>query len=486
MLQKTIDRRQMLLTLAAGSGAALLGQFGCGPTKGGDNYVGDLTRLDLSEALSAVKARKVSPVELTKACIERVAQIDGKINAFITLTPEIALEQARAAEAAVMQGDTLGGLHGIPIAVKDNVDTAGILTTAASAVFAARKPVEDAEVIRHLRREGAIILGKLNMHEFALGTTSAISHYGAVHNPWSLDHVAGGSSGGSGAAVAAGLCFGAVGTDTGGSVRIPSSCCGIVGLKPSFGVVSAKGTIPISKIFDHVGPMCRTVADTALMFRAMTDHAAAREFDPNVPADISGLRIGVLKGDKGICDSAIVLEVQAAFDEAVKVLKSLGTVITEMELPVPDLGGIIDYEVYAYHAEFLKATPELYDKRTRETIMPGSKISREQYNKLIARIEEHRRLIMSVFSMADAVIVPTLPGLPISIKDAAEPFAMDACTFGFSIAGLPSISVPCGFSGTGLPIGLLISGPMFSEGSLLKIASAYEKAASFEKRRPPI
>ncbi len=477
----------MLSAMAAGSGAAMMGLIGC-RSQGIDEagYAGDLTNLDLTGAVAAVKNRKISPVELTKACLERIDKLDPKLNSFITVTPDIALEQARAAEAAIMSGRPLGELHGIPIAVKDNVDTAGILTTAASGVFANRKPAEDAEVIKRLRSSGAIILGKLNMHEFALGTTSAISHYGPVHNPWSADHVAGGSSGGSGAAVAAGFCFGAVGTDTGGSVRIPSSCCGIVGLKPSFGVVSTAGTIPISTTFDHVGPMCRTVPDAGLMFRAMSDHTAAREFDSNLPAKISGLRLGVLNATGEVCDSTIVPEVQAAFDEAVKVLRGLGVVITEAEMPVPDLGGIIDYESYAYHAEFLKATPELYDKRTRATLLSGSGIPKDQYDKLIRQINEHRLSVASVFSTVDAVIVPTLPCLPIAIKDAAEPFALDACTFSFSIAGLPSISVPAGFSTTGLPIGILISGPMFSDGRLLGIAAAYEKAAGWGTRRPMI
>lgn len=477
----------MLSTLAVVSTGALIGSTACKPSKPADiPYSGDLTQLDLVEAALEVKHRKISPVELTKACLERIERLDKQLNSFITVTPELALEQAKAAESIAMKGARLGPLHGIPIAIKDNVDTAGILTTAASGVFASRVPTEDAEVIKRLKSAGAIILGKLNMHEFALGTTSAISKYGPVHNPWSLDHVAGGSSGGSAAAVAAGLCFGAVGTDTGGSVRIPASCCGIVGLKPSFGVVSAAGTIPISKTFDHVGPMCRTVTDTARLFMAMTDHASAREFDAGAAADIAGLRIGILKTSGGVCDSPVVPEVQSSFDEAVKIIGSLGAVITEAELPVPELGGIIDYESYAYHREYLNTSPDLYDQRTRKTLLSGSNVTRSEYQKLIAQIEKHRKAVASVFVNLDAVIVPTLPVLPIAIKDAVDPFALDACTFGFSIAGLPSISVPSGFSSSGLPIGLLISGPLYSEGRLLKIASAYEKAAGWEKRRPPV
>ncbi|HQZ94991.1 MAG TPA: amidase [Pyrinomonadaceae bacterium] len=487
MSQRRFTRRQMLSTIAAASAGAIVGSIGCTPSKRTEvSFAGDLTQLDLAEAAHAVKHKQISPVELTKACLERIDRLDKQLNSFITVTPEEALRQAKAAEDLVMKGGRFDVLLGIPIAIKDNVDTAGILTTAASGVFANRRPSEDAEVVRRLRAAGAVILGKLNMHEFALGTTSAISHYRAVHNPWSPDHVAGGSSGGSAAAVAAGLCFGAVGTDTGGSVRIPASCCGIVGLKPSFGVVSAAGTIPVSKTFDHVGPMCRTVTDIAWMFRTMTDHPSARDFDPGVQADISGLRIGILKTSGDVCDSSIVPEVRASFDEAVKVIRSLGGVITEVELPIPDLGGIIDYESYAFHAEYLKASPGLYDERTRKTIISGSNVSEGQYQKLMAQIEKHRISVASVFENVDAVIVPTLPGLPIAIKDAVDPFALDACTFGFSIAGVPSISVPCGFSSSGLPIGLLIGGPVYSEGRVLRIASAYEKAAGWKKRRPPI
>ncbi len=484
MSQRILTRREMLAKLTVGSGAAMLGLFGCSRPK--INFDSDLTALNLIDAATAVMTRQVSPVELTMACIEKIGRIDEKLNSFITFTPEIALEQAKEAERAVMKGNRVGNLLGIPIAVKDNVDTAGILTTAASAVFANRVPSADAEVVKQLKASGAVILGKLNMHEFALGTTSAISHYGAVHNPWSLDHVAGGSSGGSGSAVAAGLCFGAVGTDTGGSIRIPASCCGIVGLKPTFGAVSTEGTVPVSKSFDHVGPLCRIVADAALMFSAMTGQNGAVEYDPESVNSLSGLKIGILKTSGSVCDSPVVPEVQVIFDRATSIFGDLGAVITEAEMSIPDLGGIIDFESYAYHAEFLKASPALYDKRTRETLLPEGKVSRKEYDQLIAQITELRTSIASLFSDIDAVVVPTLPSLPIALKDALEPFAQDACTFGFSIAGLPSISVPCGFSESGLPVGLLISGAAYSEGMLLRIAGAYEKAAGWEKRRPPI
>lgn len=446
----------------------------------------DLTRLDLSEASAALKRREISPVDLTMACLARIDRLDRRLNSFITVTADVALAQAREAERLLAAGTWLGPLHGIPIAIKDNIDTAGILTTAASGVFANRIPSEDAEVIRRLKAAGAIILGKLNMHEFALGTTSAISHFGPVHNPWDFERVAGGSSGGSAAAVAAGLCFGAVGTDTGGSVRIPASSCGIVGLKPTFGVVSTKGTIPISNSFDHVGPMCRTVVDAALMFSVMTDNPVAKEFDPTVLPNVAGFRVGIVKATSDICDSPIEIEVQTAFDAAVDIIRSLGVETRECVLPAPDLGRVIDYESYAYHAKYLAASPGSYDQRTRKTLMDGHKITKSEYDRILADLERHRHSIGRAFADIDLMIVPTLPGLPIRIKEAVDPFSLGGCTFAFSIAGIPCISVPCGFSSTGLPIGMLIAGTSLGEGRLLALAAAYEKAAGWDKRRPQL
>lgn len=475
----------MLRLLIAGSGAAILGPLACSvPNKNALPATPEYWTWDLTDASNAVRSGTVSPVELTKACLERIAQVDGKINSYITVAADQALAQARDAEAAIAKGNWLGPLHGIPIAVKDNVDTAGIRTTAASAVFADRVPEKDAAVIAKLKAEGAVIMGKLNMHEFALGTTSAISHFGPVRNPWSLDHVAGGSSGGSGAAVAAGLCFGAVGTDTGGSIRIPASCCGIVGLKPTYDVVSSEGTVLISRTFDHVGPLCRTVVDTALLFSAMTDHPIAKAFDPMVAHSVSKMKLGIVDTSGGVCDSAVEPDVQAAFDRAVSVLTQLGAATQPATLPMPDLGGIIDHESFEYHSQTLATSGSLYDARTRKIIETGGNKPRAEYERLLGEIARYRASIGQAFAGIDAMILPTMPVLPIPLKDATEPFSLDACTFGFSIAGVPAISVPCGFSESGLPIGLMIAGPPLSEPKLLAIAAAYEKAAGWDRRRP--
>src|SRR5690348_4307258 len=233
---------------------------------------GDLTRLTLSEASALLRRRAVSAVELTQACLDRIEQYNPVLNAFITVTREQALAAARQRDAELRQGKKPGLLHGIPIAIKDNIDTAGVRTTASSELFEDRVPDEDAEVVRRLKQAGAIILGKTNLQEFAYGGSSSISFYGPVRNPWALDRVPGGSSGGSAAATALGLCFASLGTDTAGSVRMPAAYCGIVGLKATYGRVSNRGAIPLSWTLDHVGPLCRTVRDAALMLEVMAGY----------------------------------------------------------------------------------------------------------------------------------------------------------------------------------------------------------------------
>lgn len=482
-----LSRRSVLVGLAAGSGAAILGTSSCALLRGSKTArVGAPADLDLGAASRALRARSLSPLDLTNACLDRISRLDPRLNVFITVTAEQARLDARRAESEIARGLWRGPLHGIPIAVKDNVDTAGVRTTAASAVFADRVPEEDAEVMGRLRDGGAILLGKLNMHEFAMGTTSAISHFGPVHNPWDLDRIAGGSSGGSAAAVSARLCFGAVGTDTGGSIRIPAACCGIVGLKPTFGVVSSRGTVPVSPSFDHVGPMCRTVGDAALMFRAMTDHPIAKDCDPEALPPISRVRIGLLRTTGGVCDAPVEPEVAAAFDAAVAVIRPLVAEVREAELPMPELGALIDAEAYAFHRPHLAAAPERYDARTRKEALLGRDITEADAGRMRRDLARHRASMREAFSRVDLVVLPTLPGLPLSIREATEPFALAACTFAFSLGGLPAISVPCGFSRSGLPIGVLIGGPPLAEPLILALALAYERATDWHRLRPSL
>jgi aspartyl-tRNA(Asn)/glutamyl-tRNA(Gln) amidotransferase subunit A len=282
------------------------------------------------------------------------------------------------------------------------------------------------------------------------------------------------------------MCFGSVGTDTGGSIRIPAACCGIVGLKPTFGVVSARGTVPVSPSFDHVGPLCRTVEDAALMFRAMTSHPVAAECDPEILPATAGLRIGVLHTTGDVCDAHVDPEVAAAVAAAVEVLRPLVGEIRESELPMPDLGGVIDAESYAFHRPYLEASPEKYDRRTREDAASAQGLPEAAAADLRRGLARHRASIHEAFALVDLVVLPTLPGLPMPIREAVDPFALAACTFGFSLGGLPAISVPCGFSRSGLPIGLLIGGPPLSEPRILALAREFERATRWHLRRPPV
>lgn len=443
--------------------------------------------LTLHQASTAIFKRQVTPVQLTESCLDRITRFDSKINSFITVTAEQARTAALVAEREIASGKWRGPMHGIPIGLKDNIDTAGILTTAGSAAYDKRIPTADAEVVKKLKDAGAIVLGKLNMHEFALGTTSAVSHYGAVHNPWNVDYIAGGSSGGCGAAVAANFVFGAVGTDTGGSIRVPASACGIVGLKPTYDVVSSAGVIPLSRTFDHVGPMCRTVGDTAFMMMAMTDNGAARAYNPYSPPSLPKPRLGVVKNTTLMCEIAVIAEVQELFDKAVEVLRPFVSSVTDVDLPMPaGLGALIDYEAWEYHQQRVIASPGLYDARTLGNISNGKSISRAQHDSLKKALDRHRFEMTGAFTLVDLVAHPTLPTLPIRIADATGPFSQGSCTFEYSQAGLPSLSLPCGFSSNGLPVGMLLSGPPLAEARLFAVAAAYEKATKWHTKSPTL
>src|SRR5579864_8012930 len=314
--------RRELLKTAAGCAAASVALKG---------KSADVTGLSLQEAAALVRRKAVSPVELTQACLARIERLNPALNAFITVTAEQALRDAHDAEAEIQKGKWRGPLHGVPIALKDLFDTAGVRTTAGSGVFKDRVPQQDAEVVRRLRAAGAVLLGKLNMHEFAYGGTSVPSYFGPVHNPWNLDRIAGGSSGGSAAAVAAGLCYGALGSDTGGSVRQPAAYCGIAGLKPTYGRVSTRGVIPLSWSLDHVGPMCRTVGDVALLLQGIAgyDPEDSNSVDAPVPdyaqalrAKISALRLGV---PRRVFFEQIDPEIAAAVNQAIEALDRKST-----------------------------------------------------------------------------------------------------------------------------------------------------------------
>lgn len=467
----------------------------------------DLSTVTLKQASDLVRRREASPVELTEACLKRIDAFNPSLNAFITITREQALSAAREMEAELRKGRWRGPLQGIPVALKDNIDTAGIRTTAASGVFKDRVPADDAEVVVRLKKAGAILLGKLNLHEFALGGTSAVTYFGPVHNPWALDHHPGGSSGGSGAAIAAGLCIGALGTDTGGSIRIPASCCGIVGLKPTYGRVSNRGVIPMAWTLDHVGPMCKTVEDAAIMLSAIAGYDDLDSTTVNMPvadyvrairSPVSKMRLGVPK--TGFFEN-VHPEITKAIEIALGVLGKLSAGVRQVE--VPAAGSVTDIwnpEIYAYHTPWITKSPELYQPATRTLIQRAADTRSAVYAQARRQLDVIRRDIKKVFAEVDLLITPTQRN-PAGLITPAQPSpnagrgAAPAApggpgglnnTAAFNIYGLPTISVPCGFTTAGLPIGLQISGAPFAESTVIALAHAYEQATEWHKRRPTL
>ena len=453
----------------------------------------DLPSLTLKQASELVRRKGASALDLTRASLTRIDAHNPTINAFITITRQRALAAAREMDAELKRGRRRGPLHGIPIALKDNIDTAGIRTTAASGVFKDRVPSGDAEVVVRLKKAGAIVVGKLNLHEFALGGTSAVTFFGPVRNPWALDRVAGGSSGGSAAAIAADLCFGTLGTDTGGSIRIPASMCGIVGLKPTYGRVSTRGVVPMAWTLDHVGPMCKTVEDAALMLAAIASYDALEPTSVDTPvpdytraigAPTSKLRVGVARAP---FFERLNPEVEKALETAIGVIKKLTA--TVMDVQVPDGGNIAavwNAEIYAYHQPWITKTPELYQEATRNLVQGAGKSSSATYAQARRHVDIVRREIKNVFGTVDLLITPTQRNVAQLIAGSPEPGGAGGLynTAAFDIFGLPTISIPCGFTSSGLPIGLQISGNHFAESTVLTLAHAYEQATEWHKRRP--
>lgn len=450
------------------------------------------------ETSELLRKRELSPVELATECLAQIEKLNPTLNAFITVTAELALEQARSAEDEIARGHWRGPLHGIPLALKDLIDTAGIRTTAASALFKDRIPAEDAEVVRRLRNAGAVLLGKNNLHEFAYGGSSMISYYGEVHNPWNTAYITGGSSGGSAAAVAAGLCYGAIGTDTAGSVREPAALCGIVGLKPTYGRVSARGVIPLSVSLDHVGPLARTVSDAATMLQVIAGHDAGdmNSADRPVPDYLAALReeskpvrVGV---PRKFFYEDLDLEIASAVEQALRVLGSLGGDLSEIELEVPTDRRLQTAESYAYHAEFVARSPEMYQSETLQRIRKGADISGEEVAQRRRELQKIRGEIDRAFEDVDVLVTPTTPVAAATIAELKQnpdllrprELLLLRNTRPANVWGLPAISVPCGFTSTGLPIGLQIIGPHWREDRVLRLAHAYEQATDWHKRRP--
>lgn len=440
---------------------------------------------------------EISPVEVTRACLERIEKLNPSLNAFITVMAEWALAEARTAEEEIRRGEWRGPLHGIPIALKDLIDTAGVRTTAATALLENRVPTEDAEVVRRLRQAGAVILGKNNLHEWAYGGSSLVSHFGDIHNPWNTSRIAGGSSGGSAAAVAAGLAVAAIGTDTAGSIREPGALCGCVGLKPTYGRVSSRGIIPLSPSLDHIGPIAASVADAVAVLQAIAGYDAAdittadvavADYLSVVRGDVKKMRVGV---PRAFFFENLDAEVASAMDHALRGIESMVAEVREVSLDVPTDRALQMAESYAYHAENVANHADRYLPETLRRILKGKEISAAEYIRGRRELEEVRRDICNSFAGVDVLMTPTTPMAAPSIAalkadpDALRPAELRLLrnTRPFNVWGLPAISVPCGFTEGGLPIGMQIAGAPWREDVVLRLAHAYEQATAWHKRR---
>ncbi len=457
----------------------------------------ELAFSSLTGAAALLRAGKVSPVELVRACLRRIEAQNSVLNAFVTVTAESALQEARAAELEMQRGRWRGPLHGIPVAIKDMIDTRGVRTTAASAVYLDRVPGEDAAVVSRLRRSGAILLGKLNMQEFAIGGSSVPSHFGPVRNPCDPSRIAGGSSGGSAAAVAAGLCFAALGTDTGGSVRQPAALCGVVGLKPTYGRVSNLGVIPLAPSLDHVGALTRGVEDCATLLEAIAGYErrdVSSERRPLKlrpwPTSAARVRIGV---PRGFFYEGLHPAVDRAVERALAVLSDLGARIEEISLEVSADRTVFQAEAYASHAGLIADAPERYLPETLAKLRRGASVDAAAYVGERLRLAQLRRRMTDLFARVDVLVTPTVPVPAPRLADyprtfeevlAWEASSMLRNTRPFNAFGIPTVSVPCGRTDESLPVGLQIAGAPWQERRVLALALAYESATEWHQRHP--
>ena len=464
--------------------------------------VNDICYLSIAEAAAALRRNELTPVDLTDACIARIEAIDGRLHSFISLTADRARAQARCAEQELRSGHDRGDLHGIPIALKDLYLTKGIRTTCHSAVLQNWIPDYDARVAAKLDQAGAILLGKLGMHEFAFGGPSVDAPFPAVRNPWNVEHIPGGSSSGSGAALAAGLCYGALGSDTGGSIRTPSAHCGVVGIKPTYGRVSRHGVIPLSWSLDHAGPMARSVEDCALLLRAIAgydrnDPASANvevpDFRSSLRGGIERMRVGVPRA--GWFDENLGIDPQtlAVFNKALTVLAGIGAQIREIDgrpfaIARKANQTILVCEAFAYHESTFQSMPMQFGAAVRRRMLEGAFLSAADY---LAAQRARRVLTERICAYFESVDVFALPGAArppdaFATMDPNEQNLRPNFTNPFNLTGLPAISVPCGFTPGDLPAGLQIVAAPFAEPTALRVAYAYEQAAGWGTRKPPL
>lgn len=463
----------------------------------------DILHASIAQIAAQIRKGKLSPVELIETTLQAIDRCEPQLNAFITVFREESLERARGAEADIRNGKDLGPLHGVPIALKDIIYVEGTRSTAGSNFFSDESPQFDAALVFKLREAGAIIIGKTNLHEFAFGVTTENPHFGATANPWDTSRVPGGSSGGSAAAVVAGCCAGALGSDTGGSIRIPAAVCGHVGLKPTFGRTSVHGVLALAQSLDTVGPMCRYVHDIALMMNVLAGYDPRDVHSVNQPvpdyADgidqpIRGRRAGVPKQH---FFENLDPEVERVVREAIKVLEGLGVEIVELDLPSAPAGHevtltLLTAEAGQFHQERLAAHRGDYGVDVRELLEAGLALSATDYVKAVRVREIAKREFSLAFEEVDCILSPTAP-IPAPLRSTHDLSGgsesnrirprLTRNTRLINLLGLPSISVPCGFaqvensdSEVGLPVGLQITGPWWSEQTLLQVAHAYEHA----------
>lgn len=466
----------------------------------------DILHGSIAQLAALIRSGEISPVELIEATFQAIDQYEPQLNAFITLFREESLKSARQAEVEIRQEGDRGPLHGIPIALKDIIRVAGTRTTCGSKFFSDESPQFDATVASKLKGAGAIIIGKTNLHEFAFGVTTENPHFGATANPWDASRVPGGSSGGSAAAVVVGCCAGALGSDTGGSIRIPAAVCGHVGLKPTYGRISVHGVIELAQSLDCVGPMCRHVHDVAVMMNVLAGYDACDVHSETQPVPdyteglgrpINGLRAGLPK--QHFFDN-LHPEVERAVGEAIKVLEKLGVEIGEIDLSSVQAGHeatltILMAEAGYFHRQGLDAHRADYGVDVRELLEAGLSLLASDYVEAVRAREIARREFSQAFDAADFILTPTVP-TPAPLRSTHDLSGgsesnrirprLTQNTRLFNLLGVPSISVPCGFTREGLPIGLQIAGPWWSEKTLLQVAHAYEEATPWHTMHPPL
>ena len=438
-----------------------------------------------------LRARELTAVRVTDECLRRIDADNPQLNAFIRVLADEAMSQARQADQELAAGTDRGPLHGVPISIKDLLDIKDLPTTAASRVREGHVAERDAETIAHLRRAGAVFIGKTNLHEFAFGTTNEDSAFGLARNPHDLARSPGGSSGGSAASVAAGMALATIGTDTGGSIRIPAAACGLVGLKPSLGEISIDGVVPLSRTMDHVGPLTQSVTDACLVYHALLGDATA---NPPAPMPIPGLRLAVPR--TYFCD-LLDDDVRARFEEALERLRRAGALIDDIEIDhARDIAAVYLHLVLAdaaaYHATALEAMPEKYTAPVRIRLEMGRYVLAEDYVRALAGRERLKREVDAALAQHDALILPTLP-IPapiigantVQIGAVAEPIRnlMLRLTQTFNVTGHPAISLPSGATTGGLPVGVQLVGRRMQTDALLRVALACEHLISVEARR---